>query len=437
MPSQVEVAQQLAENISRATTSDALYEALLNVMRALRIGVYSPQGVPIVPQQGSAPAEDYLYDFELRLMAKAYENGKLWGIDDIVQTLNTANVTQGDGTPLDREIMQWVIPWATREAARQTGENAPLALLLARELGRRHTPPYDLAEEAPPEQIKLDSVQLFLLLVEILVSHLSRKGEGRADSGGTVEGRETRVVDPVLAKRGDDGVPGMGGPVLGNSKVAEPLGGPKEGTLEVKAAIGVAIVIAFYLPHLLFMEMLLESIHVTWQADDRDNTETHYGHEAPGKDIRITVVVYMALELESILVDWGRAAGWKGFPKQGPIPGLTVEWYTGGLDMHGTLSCPAGSEKNSLGNIVTVTKSDGTTVLVCHPKDESDPGKGLFRVDEGEIGVRVAWYSEWAPNFTDTLKDMQGYVQNWVPYWITTWKVSWHEGGNEPPVLWG
>src|SRR5690242_16068662 len=68
-PSQASLAATLSRRVESASTAASRYQALLAVMKAFRIGVYTSAGRPVVRGAERTPRDFYVYDFELRALA--------------------------------------------------------------------------------------------------------------------------------------------------------------------------------------------------------------------------------------------------------------------------------------------------------------------------------------------------------------------------------
>ncbi len=67
-----------------------------------------------------------------------------------------------------------------------------------------------------------------------------------------------------------------------------------------------------------------------------DNLKTHYGHETPGQPLQFPVRVRMLDDLTDVQVNCGWLVGIT-FPKQGPIPNIKMQWFTGDPSRAGPL----------------------------------------------------------------------------------------------------
>ena len=169
--SQAVVARKLADGVTRARTPTARYNAILTVMRTLHVGVFTGKGKVLV--RAGRPHDIYLYDFEIKGIAAALGRGQTMTAEDIAGRLSAAGVTPG-GKPLTAAELARTLTAGTRAALARPRGRLSVVPLLARELGRRHRPAYDLATAAP-DKLSFDALQTFLINADVAAA-ASRRG---------------------------------------------------------------------------------------------------------------------------------------------------------------------------------------------------------------------------------------------------------------------
>ena len=92
-PSQAALASTLARKVESAGTPAARYQALVAVMRALRIGVYTSAGKIVAGGAERSLADLYFYDFELRALAAGLAQGTTSESGDLAAQLAHAGLT--------------------------------------------------------------------------------------------------------------------------------------------------------------------------------------------------------------------------------------------------------------------------------------------------------------------------------------------------------
>jgi hypothetical protein len=349
--SQAAVAKKLAARVARAHTPASRYEAVLAVMRTLRVGIVTGKGKTLV--RGGRPHEVYLYDFEIKAMAGALKRRQTNTAAELAGRLGAAGVTPG-GNPLTAEQFARTLKAGMRAALARPRARWSVVPLLARELGRRQRPGYDIAT-APLDRLRFDALQTFLINADVAAA-ASRRGGGasRVAAAGRVA---TAAADGRC--QGWDVV-----------KESTPLG---------KWVIGLIPLIKDYAK---IAALVLDGIHgsilalsvgftnVTPTTEQR----THYGpagHDPDaGKAFDFGVRLVMRDQWPEDVINCGRLLGMK-IPNKGPIPGVTVAWAEDSqvappLYTYGTEIFPTGQK----------TDAKGGTSLHFVPKDEKIPGFG-------------------------------------------------------------
>jgi hypothetical protein len=168
-------ANDLARRVTQAASADARYDALLAVMDALNVGVYSGQGEMILGGAERAAADFYVYDIELRMMAGALGRGQTFGVVDLAMQL-TAMGLLPEGQTLDPNVVRAAILTIVREAAQSSGEFTSLSPLLVRQMSLSQPAPFDLFEDVSLEAMRFDPLSYFLLLahasIPVIEEHL-------------------------------------------------------------------------------------------------------------------------------------------------------------------------------------------------------------------------------------------------------------------------
>jgi hypothetical protein len=411
------LAKQLAVRVSAAKTPSARYSAVLAVMRALDIGVYSTRGKALVSGLERGPRDFYLYDFEVRGIAAALDRKDVFGLDGIARLLNTflqrarAIGLTGGSAGMPEQLRQGLVA-VTRSSLRAPGKAASLVPLLVRELGLRKSAPYDLASDTPLERIQLDALQQSLLAYEVTEAVLAKtpaKARG-GSKGGRALARSAAPCDfDGVKKVGKWGkwvlslAPWRVGKIAGQS-----------------VKIGDWIKLINILTDLAHGATL--GVVVDFQAARGDQVwSTHYGPldhaENAGKDMVFQVGLQMLVTLPEA-VKCGKLLGLE-FPHKGPIEGVPIHWDTligdyGRLKKHGTIKR---EDKK--------TNSSGLAVLILTPKTEKIPGwPALAHVKSGNLSVTADVLSTFG-NITGSIWEM---IDSFNPRMIQfPWEVTFHK----------
>jgi hypothetical protein len=110
------------------------------------------------------------------------------------------------------------------------------------------------------------------------------------------------------------------------------------------------------------------------------DTKTHYGHEAPGKELDFKAQVIMGSPSYDVIM----CATQVGItvPQPGPLANVIVQFLYGGLDQYGQVQ----EKPNPTGN-------DGIAALIFQPKNEVIPYFGDLKNENGTLGVTDATYN--------------------------------------------
>jgi hypothetical protein len=130
-PSQAVVAKALAARVVAARTPAARYRALLGVMRALNLGVYTAKGKTALRGGRSA---FHVYKFELKGLARVLPRDRTWTVAELARDLDAVGVRPG-GKPLSGERLYAVLSGGVRAALRRPRRRFAVVPLLVRQLG--------------------------------------------------------------------------------------------------------------------------------------------------------------------------------------------------------------------------------------------------------------------------------------------------------------
>jgi hypothetical protein len=363
-PSQAARAHQLATRVVRARTGAARYRALLDVMRAVRLGVYTKQGRAIVRGGERGRRDVYLYDFEVRAIATALARERTWSTSDLAGGFARVGLRRRGG-PLTGDAVRRVLTAKSKSALARPRRAWSLVPLLVRELGRLQRPAYDLARGVTADRLRLDGLQVALLVADSTVPAARRAARRpaavRSPQAAGVCG--TFMGVPVVPVFGDFALNGSG------STSASALA-----TL-VSAAHG----------------LLLGTVAVELRALGDGVARTHYGPagHVPGSDEagrRLRFSVLVTSWTAGGGVPCGALAG-LALPA-GPVRGAEVVWDTGsneGLGRYGRVTpVPRGPLPGT-----GTTDGSGSATLEFHPNDEALPGLGRETVKVGVVQARV------------------------------------------------
>ncbi len=353
-----DLAHTLAARVADAANDQARQAALLEVMRALNIGVYTPDGVSVLRGAERGPHDFYLYDFELAMMAASLDRRDAWTVADITAALNEMGIRPED-KPLADDQFTSILLTAAHDASQAPADHSSLPLLLARELGLRQPAAYDLLQAPKQHALSFSALQRFLITIDAVLPIVRQAkiaaapSQLAAQSNGVLRLKpvsQTSACDSMIATVAKEG--------WGAGKLFVTLSGVLNITIDKLGTKLPAGTLAVVVIDALHGEMLAFSVAVQALPDPR---ETHYGHETPGAELQVRIIVAMRDQLPELLIQCGWLLGVE-FPKKGPIAGVTMLWFTDGLEDHGQVICEADCKK---------TGPDGIATWRLKPKNEA------------------------------------------------------------------
>lgn len=388
------LARSLAEGVFQAQSEEDRYQALLSVMRAFNVGVYTQEGEPVLRGAERGEADFYLYEFQLRGMARSLGLGDLWSLEDVAIALDSAGLRHADA-PVTADELWTALGSGLARAQQQPDERASLPGLLVIALDA--VDPAAEAQAPSADDVRLDALQYWLLIADTTVPFIA--AEWPLGGSSTAAGRGLASLrpqqDPCTGIIGDSIHDGWG--LLGS--ILKDVSPPLKKLLNTAAGVLAAHQAA----------LLAYSIEV--KALEPQVGPTHYGHETPGKELQFRIQVTMLDDVPDAYVKCGPLAG-VPFPPKGPIAGVEVLWLTGELKKHGEVVCGPTCEK---------TGPDGIATLVFKPKSERQPNQGIQREARGLVeGV-----ARWGTRFGNTYGQVAQYL---TPKSGTiAWTVTYHQ----------
>jgi hypothetical protein len=420
-PSQAVVAKALAARVVAARTPAARYRALLGVMRALNLGVYTAKGKTALRGGRSA---FHVYKFELKGLARVLPRDRTWTVAELARDLDAVGVRPG-GKPLSGERLYAVLSGGVRAALRRPRGRFAVVPLLVRQLGLFRRPAQDLARPAAPGTARLDELQRFLVLADA------------AEAAAVERRRQARF----LAAAGRGAAPLAEAKGAGSRGQPESATGPCSAGVDVKAVIKIGkwlVPLVKGLPNIVrAATALLDIGHASTMAVMIDIqptrsgqvSDTHYGPAGnhpgftephyPGQPLVFQVGVQSLIvnetKTDKLLLECWELAGLK-LPTEGPVAGVPVNWNDLRLGDYDKL--------RKHGTIVRedpVTGPDGLAILVFQPKEEKVPGFGERKTD---IGVLQPTFKILTP-FGSLLGNLPELLT--PPFLTLPWTVEYHK----------
>lgn len=348
----VALAAKLAGDLRRATTDDRRRAALLRVFSALRVGVYSGRGRPIVRGTERSAGDVYLYDAEVRAIAAGLGRGQRIDPAGLVQRVSRLRLAPRGG-PLTGPRLERALTAGLRRARRERRAPRSLAGLLVAELGRRAKRPVTGRGAA------YDPLQSWLILAELATG---RRG------GGSARPRQAGAPAPCFT---------------GSGRVARIVSGFGALVQDFDTILKVATHSVASPLHGLTIAALFD----VQPTQGGQVLSTHYGgphHPLSGRELVFRIGAQMVAQLPDRVIRCGPLAGLT-FPKKGPIAGLPVDWDGSVSDGLATLRAHGTITQQD-----AVTDANGIATLRFTPHREIVAGAGRERVAAGALQPEVS-----------------------------------------------
>jgi hypothetical protein len=387
----------LADAVVGAASDQARQQAVIAALVGIGLGVYAPDGTPVVAGAERSSTDFIVYDFEVIGLAGGIADGDEVYLDDLAAELSAVNVSVG-GSAFSADEFSAAVTQATAAAVADAGNPAGRALRLARELGLRRAPPVDLAQAPSGTPIILDPLAAFLVDADVSLPRiLGADPPAAASIGQFASVGDTSALlaaaNPCTAFSRQNGsqwyagmtsIPGSAATnaSFSRSLQARLLGG----TVKVG-----------------------KSFEPSW----------HHLH--PGEDPKAKVY-FVALQIRAAVppgIDCGpiRFPRGAGSPAGGgQVVGADVAWTYPGLDRHGQITCGADCSK---------TDASGVARLFVDPLEEPPPGGiGPAFTKTIPVTAEVNLYQALGPDLFGVLNlppDMRLFARKEMPT-----DISWH-----------
>ncbi len=166
-PLQSNSAYVLADALIAARSESAVAERLLDVFRAIHLGVYRADGTQVLAGSERSAQDIFLYDVERRMLARGFRRRNFISFDDHSRMLGVGLLQLDKPEPLTPLLRRAVLR-RYQAAVKQPGEPQNFLILLVDGLARHKPKPYSLAEieSRPGTDLYLDPLQSFLIMLD-------------------------------------------------------------------------------------------------------------------------------------------------------------------------------------------------------------------------------------------------------------------------------
>jgi hypothetical protein len=357
-----ERAHALAGALSAASTDAARSRAVLAILKAFHLGVYTSGGRRILAGSERSARDLYLYDFEVTAIVTQLDAGKRISLDTLAALLAHAGFTTPRGAPLDATTLQTVLRAAVQNAVNHPAAKGVLEPLLLRQLGFAHATPNDLASSP---LIELDALQFALIA---------------ADLFGTLHASAAFRRSAVDASRRV---------VLGRDDCDTFLG-DLEWTLNWFASRMRDQHMTTQIETGTLMEEyhgdMVGTVGLETDVETPNGLETHYGPAGHTTDAGKPLIyrIHVVLMTPSLNAPMCGSLADLHLPPPGPLRDVLVTMDTGGLEKYGTVEYSPSDRHTTMNGVVQMTFT---------PQDEAAPDVGQVVTSSDVLSVSTSFHA--------------------------------------------
>jgi hypothetical protein len=357
---------QAAAAVLNASSDAGRRDAILGILAAAGIGVYTADGQPVVVGAERSSDDFFAYDFEVAALGIAVRDGDTTMFADMVDDLAAAGISDGE-TAITVEDLASAIQRAAAAASDDSSMAGGYGIRVVRALTQQGPTGIDLAEPFDAAEVRLDSLSVFLLAADITLPSLdaAAASPGRLVAQAASADRPPRAVlaasaacDNIgrLADRANRTIGQIAQELLRNGLTAQQTG------------------ISPYL-HAVLM-------HAAVEAKMTGSQGWHYFHRDTGNTgiAAYSFTLRLRVRPTQQSIDCGLLTG-VTLPPEGPLKEAPVTWDAAQLTRHGTNDCPAWG--------CQATDNDGLAVLEHTQKIEPGPG-GVGPEQEELVTVKAS-----------------------------------------------
>jgi hypothetical protein len=396
-PSSDRQAEQLAAAVTSAGDDAARHQALLDVMRALHIGVDSPDtGQPIVSGYETNAKDFYLYDGELSTLAYGLGHKQFHTMADLAAVLIAAGI-KPQGQAVNATSLQALVQALVAFSTAHPDQPASLLPVLVRDLGTKHSAPYDLAQSSIVASPQLDDLQFTLLAVDLLypIIHTLSQAHTALSTHLMAHNAACTALKFTISSFNPNSYLGSNRQltILLNTYAGNEIGALVSQLLsDTKAASAIE---GAGLANTIFSAIHGIVLATGLQMDSTSQRQsTHYGpighYVDAGKNMLFTVTLTMQVNVGATAIACLSDAG-ISVPGPGPVPDVEISWNStdAELSKYGTVeTVPADSRTGDGTN-----GAKGVSELLFTPNDEKIPDIGQVVTVTGGEEPRALWAS--------------------------------------------
>jgi hypothetical protein len=334
-------APKLAAAVMRAHSHAARVKALERVMAAFHVTAMEPRTGHVVVPGAARTAYDapIMYTTELHEIAFALEKHRTLGLADVTNALNVGGYAKAGYLITPDQLAASVEASAHAAATSHRPDSAVLSVRLLRALSLAHKVPQDLAKQLPAAQIRLDPLQMWVLVADFTLPLLALRPAARHPAPKAAALTHTVLKETAVSAGSVADVcekfvhlkKALGQVIFG-------VGGILQGWATKYLILPKPTWLPTLSKYLAIAQEFADLVHLIVNSavvDIRPGHPVHTKLGGPGADL--DVVVTMTFKLPDILIKCGPLAG-QEFAAQGPIADVWVLWRDGGLTQWGTVT---------------------------------------------------------------------------------------------------
>lgn len=433
----------LAKQIRQATSEQEVAELMRTAFGKMRLGIYSHTGQRIQAGAERNASDFFLYDFQWKMVARAYFQRSDMRFADHAAMLGAALLEVGDPA-----VMQQVLPEAMerryREAAQKPDDPMSFAILLIDGLARHHEVPFEVRDMTRYRQdaIRVDPLQSALIMIDFFTRPPARKPRLSFDwmpslvSSAHAQDRrgKTKACDELIKGFDDDDSQGYWG--RGTDILTE-VGGQLPGQAgKIFSKLGDATGVVGAIGDLLVLYGM--SIHLEAQPN-----VIHLDH--PDQSIIAAVLASVSFDAQGV-PDKVLECGWltgKSMPSNGAFKDVELTWdidpWPSYLEMH-TEMWRGDMLSGTGGGFRTTTDAEGKSNFLLDPQDCPYPKGGVLRGSDHMVSVDARFVTKSIPTpgllgiglFLKLGPGLLEYAMRGRSGHVRL-RVEWHERAPRPP----
>ena len=385
----------LAKQISQATSEQEVAELMCTAFDRMNLGIYTHRGKQVLAGAEQKPSDFFLYDFQWKILARAYFLGNDMTFADHTAMLGAAMLRLEDPAPF-RDVLPQAIERRFREAAQKPDDPMSFAILLVDGLARQKDVPYELRDMTRYryDSIQVDPLQSALIMIDFFTRSPVRKTKlsfdwmpsliatAQAQSGG---GRDCDLI------KGDDaqGNWGRGFDIMGELLPNLPgmAGKAMQAFADVTGVTGALADLLILYGMNIKLEPQPYSIHLF-----------HNGHG--DYNAILATVTFDSQGVPDAVLECGWLIG-KSMPSNGPIKDVELTWDFSPtlppyLQMHSDM-WRDDMLAHTGGGFRTLTDAMGTSLFLMEPSECPNPKGGVVRGQDYMASVDARYVTRSIP----------------------------------------